>query len=78
MPRRLTTEEFIQKARDLHGDYYDYSKVDYRGGKVPIEVGCPKHGFFIMNAPEGHIFRKVQEVVDLVVTLEMEIGVENH
>ena len=25
---KLTTEEFIKKAREAHGDRYDYSKVD--------------------------------------------------
>lgn len=29
--RRLTTSEFIQKAKSVHGDKYDYSKVDYKG-----------------------------------------------
>ena len=27
--RKLTTEEFIEKARKVHGDKYDYSKVNY-------------------------------------------------
>lgn len=26
---KLTTEEFIKKAREMHGDRYDYSKVEY-------------------------------------------------
>ena len=26
---KLTTEEFIKKAREVHGDKYDYSKVEY-------------------------------------------------
>lgn len=25
----MTTEEFIQKAKAIHGDKYDYSKVEY-------------------------------------------------
>lgn len=29
--RRLTQEEFIRKAREEHGDKYDYSKVAYVG-----------------------------------------------
>jgi hypothetical protein len=27
--KKLTTEEFIKKAREVHGDKYDYSKVEY-------------------------------------------------
>ena len=26
---RLTNEEFIEKSKQLHGDFYDYSKVQY-------------------------------------------------
>ena len=29
MQQRVTTEEFIEKARKVHGDKYDYSKVEY-------------------------------------------------
>lgn len=31
MGRFLTTEKFIEKARKVHGDKYDYSKVEYKG-----------------------------------------------
>ena len=30
MCTRLTTEEFIQRAKEIHGDRYDYSVVDIR------------------------------------------------
>ena len=26
---KLTTEEFIKKAREVHGDKYDYSNVEF-------------------------------------------------
>lgn len=29
MAKKLTTEEFIEKAKEVHGDKYDYSKVVY-------------------------------------------------
>lgn len=44
--KKLTTEEFIEKARLKHGDKYDYSKVDYQGSKVKVCIICPKHGEF--------------------------------
>ena len=31
MAKRKTTSEFIQQARAIHGDLYDYSKVEYAG-----------------------------------------------
>ena len=34
MCKRLTTEEFITKAKEIHGDKYDYSKVEYKKATV--------------------------------------------
>ena len=28
--QKLTTEEFIKRAKEIHGDKYDYSLVDYK------------------------------------------------
>jgi hypothetical protein len=41
LPRRLTTEEFIRRARAAHGDKYDYSRVEYRGRHRKVAIGCP-------------------------------------
>lgn len=30
MPKKLTQEEFIKKAKVIHGDKYDYSRVEYK------------------------------------------------
>ena len=47
MPKKLTTEEWINKARIKHGDKYDYSKSVYTGSRDRIIITCPKHGDFI-------------------------------
>ena len=46
----MTTEEFIQKAKRVHGDRYDYSKAEYKGNKEEICIICPKHGDFLQKA----------------------------
>ena len=51
---KYTTEEFIKKARDIHGDKYDYSKVDYNGAHKKICIICPEHGQFWIK-PNTHI-----------------------
>ena len=51
---RLTTEEFIERARKIHGDKYDYSKVDYNGYEKYVEIGCPIHGFY-KQTPDSHL-----------------------
>ena len=41
-----TKESFIQKAKEIHGDKYDYSLVDYKNNQNKIKIICPKHGLF--------------------------------
>ena len=43
---KLTTESFIQKAIKIHGDKYDYSKVNYKNCSTKVCIICPEHGEF--------------------------------
>ena len=54
MPKKLTTEEFINKARCVHGDKYNYSKVDYINSSTKVCIICPEHGEF-WQAPQSHL-----------------------
>jgi hypothetical protein len=51
--KKLTTLEFIKKARSVHGDEYDYSKVVYVNASTKIEIICKKHGSF-WQTPDKH------------------------
>ena len=42
----FTLEEFINKAKVIHGDKYDYSKVIYLGKRSLVSLICPVHGEF--------------------------------
>ena len=44
--KKLTKEEWIGKARAVHGDKYDYSKVDYKRSRDKVCIICPTHGEF--------------------------------
>ena len=48
--RKLTTEKFIEKAKQIHGNKYDYSKSDYKGAFNEVCIICPKHGEFHQRA----------------------------
>ena len=52
--RKLTTEEFINKARNVHGDKYDYSKVEYVNSHIKVCIICPEHGEF-WQTPNSHL-----------------------
>ncbi len=49
-----TTEGFIQKAINLHGDLYDYSLTEYIGGHIKTNIICKKHGIFEL-CPSAHL-----------------------
>lgn len=54
MPRKLTQEEFIAKAREVHGDLYDYSKVIYINSKTKVIIIDHEYGEFLQN-PNNHL-----------------------
>ena len=54
MSRKLTTEEFIQKALEKHGDKYDYSLVEYVNNNTKVKIICPIHGTF-EQLPRSHL-----------------------
>lgn len=51
----LTTEEFIKRAKIVHNNKYDYSKVRYKNSKAKVIIICPEHGEFKQTA-NGHLF----------------------
>lgn len=51
--RKSTLDDFIEKAKLLHGDKYDYSKVIYNSAKDKVIIICKEHGDFLQS-PDGH------------------------
>jgi very-short-patch-repair endonuclease len=51
--KNITTDEFIEKAKKIHNDRYDYSLVRYKKCNQPVEIICPIHGKF-KQAPSNH------------------------
>lgn len=46
MAQKLNTEIFIQRAVTMHGNKYDYSKVQYKNIDTPVTIICSIHGEF--------------------------------
>jgi hypothetical protein len=44
---------FLKKSKEIHEDYYDYSKSIYTNCNTKIEIVCPKHGSF-WQSPKHH------------------------
>lgn len=56
---RNTRDKFIEKAKEIHGDKYDYSKVEYVNANTKVCIICPIHGEFWM-IPINHIYQQKQ------------------
>lgn len=50
MPKRKTTKEFIEEAKMVHGNKYDYSKVVYVNSRSKVHILCKDHGLFTQKA----------------------------
>jgi hypothetical protein len=49
-----TTEEWIASARNVHGDKYNYSKVEYVNALSKVCIICPEHEEF-WQSPNSHL-----------------------
>lgn len=49
-----TTEEFVKRAKDIHGDKYDYTKTLYVNALDKVCIICPIHGEF-WQLPNSHL-----------------------
>lgn len=52
--RTTAASQFLEKARKVHGDLYDYSLVQYKQNRENITIGCPEHGYF-QQSPANHL-----------------------
>ncbi len=53
-----TTDSWISKSRELHGDSYIYSETNYVDAKTKVRILCPSHGLFQV-LPRHHIGRRI-------------------
>jgi len=54
MTRKKTTEQFVGDAQAVHGDRYDYSKVEYINDSTKVIIICKEHGEFTQT-PSDHL-----------------------
>ncbi len=75
--RTVTTESFIDEAKEIYGDRYDYSKVEYKNKEHRVTVICPVHGDFQVYAREhldGKICPKCEKGEKFIAKLKEKFG----
>lgn len=53
MSERTTKHTFLKRAKEVHGNKYDYSKVKYTTTEARVIIICPEHGEFDLR-PRAH------------------------
>ena len=51
---RHDKDTFVEKAKHIHNDRYDYSKVEYVNAHTKVCIICPEHGEF-WQTPNNHL-----------------------
>lgn len=65
---------FCEKAKEIHGNKYDYSKVDYINSQTKVCIICPEHGEF-WQRPNVHLnkhgcpFCKTSKLEEIVISI---------
>jgi G:T-mismatch repair DNA endonuclease (very short patch repair protein) len=52
---RRSQDEFIEDAIKIHGDKYDYSKVEYKNNHTNVIIYCKKHNIDFCQTPVSHL-----------------------
>ena len=55
---RITNEDFIRRAREIHGDKYEYDKVEYKNMKTKVLIYCKTCQKYFEQTPEHHLLQK--------------------
>lgn len=74
------TFNFISKAKKIHGDKYDYSKVNYINSSTKVCIVCPIHGEFWIK-PDNFIngketYRKYALQKKVIIKQKLKVGQE--
>jgi len=56
--RSLSTEEFIIKAKEIHGDKYNYDQVNYKSNITKVKIYCNNCKQYFYQTPSSHISGK--------------------
>ena len=56
--KHITTEDFISKAKLIHGNKYDYKDTTYKSCRTKVKIYCNKCKKYFFQAPEDHLQNK--------------------
>jgi len=73
--KKLSQNEFINRSIEIHGNYYDYSLVNYKNLTDKVSIICPKHGIYEVS-PRVHLISKCKLCVNNNIKLDSDIFIK--
>lgn len=55
MSKKLTKNEFVERAIKKHGYRFNYDEVNYKTNKIPVIIKCVKHNISFSQRPSNHL-----------------------
>lgn len=52
---RISNEDFVRRAIEVHGDKYGYDEADYKNMKTKVKIFCKECNDYFYQAPEHHL-----------------------
>lgn len=77
--RNLAANKWFKKAKEKHGDNFDYSKSSYIDNDTPIEIFCKECGEYFWQSPLDHLrspFHQCPKCIQKRTNLEQSIGTD--
>jgi Zn finger protein HypA/HybF involved in hydrogenase expression len=53
--RSLSTDDFIFKAKQVHGEKFSYDSVNYQHNDIEVDIKCNKCNFYFKQKPHSHL-----------------------
>lgn len=75
--KKLTTKDFIEKAKEKHGDKYDYSESIYINSRTNVKIICPIHGLFLQNPQTHYLKSECPECAKITKSKKLSYSIED-
>ena len=53
--KTVSQDTILERFKKVHGDTYDYSYVNYIGGKHKVKIRCKKHDYIFEQLSDNHL-----------------------
>lgn len=72
----MTNDDFITRAIAVHGNKYDYSKVEYKNANTKVCIICPEHGKYLQRAADHLLGRGCPKCAKILASAQKTLTTE--